>query len=627
MASHSTFSAGRILLLAGRAGWRLLLLTALLAWFGASWLGLPPPLARRALDRWNRGGFSVEARRMALDFRGGLVAHDLRVYRKGLVSGPLLSARTARLQLDPLAWRKGRMLFGRLTLADGAVDRRLADAWHAAETQRGATGVFDVWARRFDVAGVWVDSLAAVGWYAPDAWEVSELRLGIGRAREERGSARARLSVRGSQFRGRLEMTTHPRWLLPVCEWAHWDWAPALIRRFEFGSDLPVLDIEAIREGGGAVAQWRVRGSFQGSRFRYQEVPISFANLQMEWAQNLDRVDLSLNPVVLVFSNGHASGQARLDLIGKTVDFTMTADAEAPALGRVIGLPDELFSTVFVPQSPCRVYARGLWDYGAGERSAFQGNLQTASARLGTTRLEEVTLDFEGRGRTNALLNAQGRLYGGVLTASAFFWPDQEGTNTRYKVAAEVLHANAGLVAAELGLRDPDRYEGRVNGDVELTGSFGEGPTEPVKGRGYLNVRGGRVYRLPVFGGFSEAMGRAVPGLDYVLSQNDARIPFSIEGRRLATEDARIEGPVLSLRARGWCDMDGRLDFLVQVTPMKEQTLLGQAMHAVTMPLSKLFELRLEGTLEEPRWRSARMPGGRDRAREADPRNGKDGSP
>jgi hypothetical protein len=59
----------------------------------------------------------------------------------------------------------------------------------------------------------------------------------------------------------------------------------------------------------------------------------------------------------------------------------------------------------------------------------------------------------------------------------------------------------------------------------------------------------------------------------------------------------------VSFTAKGDCGFDGNLSFDVQVRPLTEKSLIGQAMRVLTYPISRLLEFRLDGTLQRPRWR------------------------
>jgi hypothetical protein len=105
-----------------------------------------------------------------------------------------------------------------------------------------------------------------------------------------------------------------------------------------------------------------------------------------------------------------------------------------------------------------------------------------------------------------------------------------------------------------------------------------------------------------LFGGFTTSLARVVPGVDFATRQTDARAPFMVHDGRIWAQDVQIEGDVLSLTGRGSVAFDGGLDFDVQVRPLKDKTLVGTAMRALAYPISKLFEFRLQGKVDEPRW-------------------------
>ena len=123
-----------------------------------------------------------------------------------------------------------------------------------------------------------------------------------------------------------------------------------------------------------------------------------------------------------------------------------------------------------------------------------------------------------------------------------------------------------------------------------------------MNGAGRLEIREGRVFLMPLFGGFSRFMTRIIPGLDFVLRQSDVRSDFRIVNGRIESDKIVVEGGVLSLRGNGSYVMGGNLDFNVQVKLMKENSLVAKLVRVLTYPISKLFEFRVRGSLEEPTW-------------------------
>jgi len=75
-----------------------------------------------------------------------------------------------------------------------------------------------------------------------------------------------------------------------------------------------------------------------------------------------------------------------------------------------------------------------------------------------------------------------------------------------------------------------------------------------------------------------------------------------VAASHITTDKVKIEGSVLSLKGRGQCGFDKDVDFHVQVKLMKDNNVVARLVQLVTLPLSKLFEFRLRGSLEDPRW-------------------------
>jgi hypothetical protein len=145
-------------------------------------------------------------------------------------------------------------------------------------------------------------------------------------------------------------------------------------------------------------------------------------------------------------------------------------------------------------------------------------------------------------------------------------------------------------------------YRGRVSGRFDVSGLVEDRTGEALTGEGAIRIKDGRVFMLPLFGGLSQALARVIPGLDFVLRQTDARAEFVIRNREARSTEIQVEGDVLSLTGRGAYRFDGGLDFYAQVQLMKHQTLVAKVLRTLTYPLSKLFEFRLRGTLDEPDW-------------------------
>jgi hypothetical protein len=207
------------------------------------------------------------------------------------------------------------------------------------------------------------------------------------------------------------------------------------------------------------------------------------------------------------------------------------------------------------------------------------------------------------QGGSNRVEDIRADICGGSVTGSVEVVRDLEGARPpAYRVAlrADALDFEA---LAKLWAPRDEGHRGRFTATLDLGGTVGSEAAGTARGHGFLSVREGRVFALPLFGGLSRILSRVVPGLDFVLRQSDAEAAYTVAGGVVRSEKISVKGDVLSLSGHGEYRFERReLDFHAQVHLMKEHTLVAKLLRVITYPLSKLFEFRVRGTLEEPAW-------------------------
>ena len=87
-------------------------------------------------------------------------------------------------------------------------------------------------------------------------------------------------------------------------------------------------------------------------------------------------------------------------------------------------------------------------------------------------------------------------------------------------------------------------------------------------------------------------------------SLTTADAPFELQGDHVRFEELRISGPSAVIQAKGYYRLrDGSLDFTTKVFPFDESSsVLGSAVGFVLTPLSKVLEVKLHGSLNNPTW-------------------------
>jgi len=205
--------------------------------------------------------------------------------------------------------------------------------------------------------------------------------------------------------------------------------------------------------------------------------------------------------------------------------------------------------------------------------------------------------------RTNVLSAVRAELYDGEVGGAArFALPPSTNGHTVIDVALKMKDLDFERVADVLSRDGETDYRGRLSGELALHGTLGAENHDSLHGNGLINIDDGRVFMLPLFGGLSDIMARLIPGLEFVLRQSDAFTEFSIQDSRVISDKVKIEGSVLSLSGTGHCGFDKGVDFHVQVKLMKDNNVVAKLVRLLTFPISKLFEFRLRGSLDDPDW-------------------------
>jgi hypothetical protein len=207
---------------------------------------------------------------------------------------------------------------------------------------------------------------------------------------------------------------------------------------------------------------------------------------------------------------------------------------------------------------------------------------------------------------------AQGRAQGEASLTGA---PDQR----RLAFAITLTDANLGQVvqavsqlqpaptsvsekAAEAARLRQERLEGgRLDFALKATGRYSD--IYSFNGSGRASITNAELGQLNLFGPLSAALrGTAINLGSFSLTSVEA--PFTLTGERVHFDDLRVTGPSALLLAKGDYGLrGGSLDFITRIHPFDENgSLFGSAVSFVLTPFSKVFEVRLAGTLADPTW-------------------------
>ena len=593
-----------------RMGARLLLAAAvavIMAVVGLSLFGLPRRWTHEVLTRMATGDYALECEAVRLDLLRGVILEGVRVFRKQVVGPPIVEARRIAIRFNLFAALRGEAALRRVSLMDGVI-RPAMNTLPRASKPSEARGPAS-FTTMLDIGNCVVDGVTIERFR-------SRLTLTPGRVTLAHIDAVLRRENLSGVLRGEVRVDTgekildgsfisdfDPHLLLPLMDRPHAAFLRTLIGRFEFSGPPPHVEftfrrgLDPTNDFVRVTAKARLEDlCYQGEDVRRSDGTVDVFS---DHAGTVCRVD----PLVVVRRDGMASGGFTVDTVRGTVAFEAQSTIRPDVSTRLIGVLTNGVMDDYHFDGTTTITAGGIAALNDPDVNDFHVEVSAHNMAWQWFRAEESSWTLQVKGRTLTVTNLIARAYGGTLNGAARFdFPPPSLTNTSFLIEGTLRDADFLRLATDFRGRRADEALGKLGLALRLSGVVPDPERKAVSGEGRVWIDDGRIFSFPIFGGFTEIMTRIVPGLDFVLRQTRLKSDFTLGHGGIETEKISVEGDVLSLAGQGRYAFDGTLDFNVQAYLMREHTLVSKVLRALTYPISKLFEFKLRGTLDEPRW-------------------------
>ena len=145
--------------------------------------------------------------------------------------------------------------------------------------------------------------------------------------------------------------------------------------------------------------------------------------------------------------------------------------------------------------------------------------------------------------------------------------------------------------------------------DLRLSGDGNYRDPYSFIGSGSGEISGAELAQINLLGGLSEVL-RAVRLNFTSLRLNSAQANFKLNGRQLDFSELKITGPTAAIDLTGIYRLDlYQMDFNARVSPFElSRNPLASAVDLVLTPFTNILELKLAGSIDQPRWRFAYGP-------------------
>ncbi|MBM3836821.1 MAG: hypothetical protein FJ398_02460 [Verrucomicrobia bacterium] len=209
----------------------------------------------------------------------------------------------------------------------------------------------------------------------------------------------------------------------------------------------------------------------------------------------------------------------------------------------------------------------------------------------------EISGDVHWRGDTVTITNLQAAFYRGKLNWDGKF--DFSGPpGARFQFRGHAAQSDLRSLVSDLTMTNSS-LEGAFDADLVIT-SADTRDWSSWQGYGDVQLRDGFLWNIPIFGFFSPALNKIVPGLGQSrVSASSAN--FMIDKSLIHTSDLEMKAPALRLQYVGTVDFDGQVNARVQAEILRDAWAVGRLLSLALWPVTKVFEYKVTGTLNHPK--------------------------
>ena len=387
--------------------------------------------------------------------------------------------------------------------------------------------------------------------------------------------------------------------------------------KFGFPDLAPDVDVSFRLAPADAVRELRVRLESDGGY--YNQVALSSFSGVVDVGGTDGWTRVTIDPLHVVRPEGTVDARIGVDLADATVSFAGSGSLDPLRLGALIGLLSDSADLPVSFANPSEVSFSGT--YGFADRSAdatdLRFSLRSPALTADGIRFARFAADGTMRGRELRIERAEADAMDGALSLEfGLTLPANERERMQVSVSGDVRDTSyfEWLAAFDEPLENPN--PGRLDLSLEL-----HGPSDDVfsgrllesTGSANLAIRNAGLLRIPFFAGLTDLLSDYVPGADLLVDQDALRVEGAFRNGRLDVGTFDLSGGAFSVTGSGRIWTDGELDMTMDVRLFNRETWLGAGMYWLSTPISKLFAIRLSGTLDDPNWGSARLSSGSSR--------------
>ena len=522
-----------------------------------------------------RAGLDVATRALRLSLSSDVDPHEI---------APLLGD-DAQRGLAPYAWVKPPQLKGEVSLVLPAWTNRQPDWSAEVQPTLQLQGEFK-FEHGGSFRGVSVTTAQSHIYYSNLVWRLPDLRV---TRPEGQLDAVCQEDDRTKDFYFRICSTLDVTVLRPLLEPDQ----QAGLDYFTF-TDPPVLDVE-IWGRGHELERTGIKGRVALTNFTFRGESASGLQTALQYTNRL-----------LQFTNPRLQrGPQQLRADGLGADFLAQkiyltngfSTAEPMVVARAIGPHIVRAIEPYQFKEPPAVHVRGTIPMHGEEDADLHFDLTGGPFEWWRFHVPHISGHVHWLGQHLTLSNVLVGFYGGQAAGSARF-DFSPRDKADYQFAVTATNALLQPLVADLFIKT-NHLDGRLSGTLVVTNASTVS-LQSWNGYGDLTLRDGLIWEIPIFGIFSGVLNSMVPGLGSSRA-SAGTCSFIITNGIIRSDDLDIRSTGMRLQYRGTLDFQGQVNARVEAGFLRDMWLVGPVVSTVLWPVTKLFEYKVTGVLDDPK--------------------------
>jgi len=307
-----------------------------------------------------------------------------------------------------------------------------------------------------------------------------------------------------------------------------------------------------------------------------------------------------LDPLVLREGEQGTAAGIGINLAERRLFLTNAVGRLAPrAVTRSIGEEADEAVAPFVFDDPPLARAEGSVSFRAGDHSEdLQFEVEGGPFHWQRFHLEQVKARLFWRGKTLTITNLLGRWRGAQVAGWAYFDFAPKDTD-RFSFHVRMERGDLRPILRDLQPGKTNRVEGTVSGELDVT-SADTRNWKSWQGYGHVQLTNGLLWDLPLFGVFSPVLNTVMPGLGNSRARH-ATATYIMTNSVIYSKDLEIRATAMRMRYQGSVDFERHVEGRMEAELLRDLPALGFVISKVLWPVTKLFEYRITGTLDNPK--------------------------